>query len=284
MDDDAVDDIAHAVELAQRADVAIIAVGESARTSGEASSRTSLDLTGRQLELVQRVHATGTPTVVVLINGRPLTIGWIAEHVPAILEAWFPGTEGGHALADVLFGDVNPGGKLPITFPRSVGQIPIYYNHLNTGRPATKDRYTSRYIDSPVSPLFPFGHGLSYTQFRLAGLRLDRPSIRRDGSLGVQVDVRNLGERAGDEVVQLYIRDVASSVVRPVKELRGFQRVSLRPGEQQTVRFTLSPRELGSHDSQMHFVVEPGQFRLFAGTSSDGGLETGFEVVEEPRR
>jgi beta-glucosidase len=272
--------IAAAVQLARESDVAIVAVGESARMSGEAASRASLDLTGRQLALVQAVHATGTPTVVVLINGRPLTVGWVAEHVPAILEAWFGGTQGGHAIADALFGDVNPGGKLPVTFPRAVGQVPIYYNHLNTGRPASSRRYTSKYIDITVTPLFPFGYGLSYTRFRLRDLRLDARRIPPDGRLMVAVDVENVGDRDGDEVVQLYLRDVAASVARPVKELRGFQRVTLRPGESRTVRFFLTPHDLKFYDRQMRFVVEPGTFRVFVGTSSEGGLEAEFEVVE----
>jgi beta-glucosidase len=278
---DADDGIAEAVRLACDADAAIVAVGESARMSGEASSRTSLDLTGRQLELIRRVHATGTPTVVVLLNGRPLTIGWVAEHVPAILEAWFPGTQGGHAIADALFGDINPGGKLPVTFPRVVGQVPLSYNHLNTGRPAGKSRYTSKYIDAPVTPQFPFGHGLSYTRFRLGNLRLDARRIRPDERIVVSVDVANVGDRDGDEVVQLYIRDVAASVVRPVRELRGFERVSLHPGQTRTVRFTLGPDDLGSFDQRMRFVVEPGAFQVFLGTSSTGGLEAAFDVMAE---
>jgi beta-glucosidase len=272
--------IAEAVRLARRADVAIVAVGESAAMSGEASSRTSLDLTGRQTDLVRAVQETGTPTVVVLINGRPLTIDWIADHVPAILEAWFGGTQGGHAIADALFGDINPGGKLPVTFPRVVGQVPIYYSHLNTARPASDDRYTSKYIDAPVTPLFPFGHGLSYTRFRLSDLCLGARGIPTDGCLDVSVDAENIGDRAGDEVVQLYVRDVAASVVRPVKELRGFERVALRPGEERTVRFTLTPRALGFYDCRMRFVVEPGEFRVIVGTSSAGGMEAGFQVIE----
>jgi beta-glucosidase len=273
--------IAEAVGLARRSDVAIVAVGESAGMSGEASSRTSLDLSGRQMDLVRAVQRTGTPTVVVLINGRPLTIGWIADHVPAILEAWFGGTQGGHAIADALFGDVNPGGKLPVTFPRVVGQVPIYYSDLNTGRPASlDDRYTSKYIDAPVTPQFPFRHGLSYTRFRLSDLHLSARGIRADGSLDVHVTVENIGDRAGDEVVQLYIRDIAASVARPVKELCGFERVALRPGEKRSVQFTLTPRELGFYDRGMRFVVEPGEFLVTVGTSSAGGIEAGFQVIE----
>ena len=273
--------IAAAVGLAKESDVAIIAVGESAAMSGEASSRTSLDLTGRQQELVEAVLATGTPTVVVLINGRPLTIRWIAQHVPAILEAWFSGTQGGHAIADALFGDVNPGGKLPVKFPRVVGQVPLYYNHLNTGRPASNDDYTSRYIDEPVTPLFAFGHGLSYTRFRLQNLVLSARRIPLNGRLEVSVDVENAGDRAGDEVVQLYVHDLAATVARPVKELRGFERVTLRPGETRTVRFALTADDLRFHDARMQFVAEPGAFQAIVGTSSVGGLEAEFDLLQK---
>jgi beta-glucosidase len=272
--------ISEAVELARGSDVAIVAVGETSHISGEASSRASLDLGGRQIDLLKAVQATGTPMVVVLINGRPLTIDWAAQHVPAVLEAWFGGTEGGHAIADALFGDVNPGGKLPVTFPREVGQVPLYYNHLNTGRPASDRRYTSKYIDVPVSPLFPFGFGLSYSRFRLENLTLDTRRIPPDGSVTASVEVQNTGDRAGDEVVQLYIHDVAASVPRPVRELRGFERITLKPGEKRTVRFTLTARELGALDRSMKFTVEPGTFEVFAGTSSEGGLKADLEVIE----
>ena len=221
-----------AVRIARDSDVVIVAVGESAEMSGEAASRSSLDLPGRQLDLVKALHATGKPIVVVLMNGRPLTINWVAENVPAILETWFAGTQAGNAIADVLFGDVNPGGKLPVTFPRSVGQVPLYYNHKNTGRPPdAKNKYTSKYLDVAWTPLFPFGYGLSYTKFKFTAPLLSAQRIRPDGSLTVTVEVENTGNRAGDEVVQLYIRDVAASVTRPVKELKGFQRITLQPGE-----------------------------------------------------
>ena len=273
---------AEAVRAANESEVAVVVVGESAEMSGEAASRSSLDLPGRQLELVKAVQATGKPTVVVLMNGRPLTINWIAENSPAILETWFAGTEAGNAIADVLFGDVNPGGKLPVTFPRHVGQIPLYYNHKNTGRPPdAKNKYTSKYLDVDVTPLFPFGHGLSYTQFRLANLQLSAQRIRPDGQIVASVEVENVGRRAGDEVVQLYIRDVASSVTRPVRELKGFERISLRPGERRRVTFALTPAELGFYDREMRFRVEPGAFKVFVGTSSVGGLEGNFEVVDK---
>ena len=283
IDGGSTDGFAEAVRLARQAELAIVAVGEASAMSGEAASRSSLDLPGHQLDLVKAVHATGTPTVVVLYSGRPLTIGWVADHVPAILEAWLPGTEGGNAIADVLFGDVNPGSKLPVTFPRVVGQVPLYYNHLNTGRPPQADnRYTSKYLDVPTEPLFAFGHGLSYTRFQLSNLKLSRRDIPPDGRLAVSVDVRNIGDRPGDEVVQLYIRDLVASVVRPVKELAGFERVSLQPGETKTVRFELGPERLGLYNRQLQFVVEPGEFRVIVGTSSTGGLEDRFEVVGAP--
>jgi beta-glucosidase len=248
--------------------------------SGEAASRTSLDLPGKQLELVKALAATNRPVVVVLMNGRPLTINWIAENANAVLETWFAGTEAGNAIADVLFGDVNPGGKLVVTFPRDVGQIPIYYNHKSTGRPAdAANKYTSKYLDAPSSPLFPFGFGLSYSQFKLSDIRLSARSIEPDGRITVKVDVENAGRYAGDEVVQLYIKHVAASVTRPVKELRGFQRVSLRPGEKRLVEFRLGPEHLGFYNREMRFAVEPGNVRVFVGTSSEGGLESSFEIA-----
>jgi beta-glucosidase len=275
------DGVDEAVRLARQAELAIVAVGEASAMSGEAASRSSLDLPGHQLDLVKAVQATGTPTIVVLFNGRPLTIGWVADRVPAILEAWLPGTQGGNAIADVLFGIVNPGGKLPVTFPRVVGQVPLYYNHLSTGRPTQADnKYTSKYLDVPTEPLFPFGYGLSYTRFQLSGLKLSGRDIPPDGRLAVSVNVMNIGDRPGDEVVQLYIRDVDASVVRPVKELAGFERVSLQAGETKPVRFELGPQRLGLYNRQLQFVVEPGEFRVFVGTSSESGLEDRFEVVK----
>ena len=228
---------------------------------------------------MQAIHATGKPYVVVLMNGRPLTINWIAENSPAILEAWFPGTEAGNAIADVLFGDVNPGGKLPVTFPRNVGQVPIYYAHKSTGRPPTTQKYTSKYLDSPVTPLYPFGYGLSYTTFRLSDLRLSAPQIGTNGRLTVSVNAENTGARAGDEVIQLYVTDVAASVSRPVKLLRGFERVTLRPGERRRIEFTIGGEDLGFYDRRMRFVVEPGAFRIAVGTDSTSGLTANFDVI-----
>ena len=246
---------------------------------GEAASRASLDLPGRQLELVQKIQATGKPTIVVLVNGRPLSIGWIVENAPAILESWMGGTESGNAIADILFGDVNPGAKLPVTFPRSVGQVPIYYNHMNTGRPPeAENRYTSKYYDVPWTPLFPFGYGLSYTTFKISNLQLSAPRISAIGKLTVSAEVENTGRRAGDEVVQLYIRDTVASMTRPVKELKGFQRVTLQPGGKRRVEFVLGPEQLGFWNREMRYVVEPGEFRVMVGANSVDVIEARFEV------
>jgi beta-glucosidase len=271
--------IARAVSAAQSADATVLVIGETGAMTGEASSRASLDLPGNQLALAREVIATGKPVAVVLFNGRPLSVPWLAEHAPAIVEAWFPGTEGGHAVADVLFGQVNPGGKLPVTFPRTVGQAPIYYNHKSTGRPPdAKEKYTSKYLDVPFTPLFPFGFGLSYTTFSLTDLRLSAPHVKPDGSLTVSVEVGNTGTRRGDEVVQLYVQDIVASVTRPVQELKGFQRVTLEPGERRRVEFALGPSELGFYDADMKWIVEPGQFRVRIANSSEGGLTGAFEV------
>jgi beta-glucosidase len=272
--------IAEAARAARESDVVIIAVGESAEMSGEAAVRSSLDLPGRQMDLVRAVHETGKPYVVVLMNGRPLAINWIAENSPAVLETWFAGTQAGNAIADALFGDVNPGGKLPATFPRAVGQVPIYYNHKNTGRPPNaNNKYTSKYYDLQWTPLYPFGYGLSYTQFHLTNLQLSAQRIRPDGNITVSVEVENSGKRAGDEVAQLYLRDVAASVTRPVKELKGFQRITLRPGEKRRVEFTLTPGHFGFWNHENRFIVEPGDFKVTVGNSSEGGLEAVFTVI-----
>lgn len=271
---------AAAVKAARDSDFTIVVVGESQDMSGEAASRSSIDLPGRQNDLVRAIHATGKPYAVVLINGRPLTINWIAENSPAILEAWFPGTMAGPAIVDTLFGDANPGGKLPITFPRSVGQIPLYYNHKNTGRPfKATEKYTSKYLDIANTPLYPFGHGLSYTQFRISDLRVDKDRILPNGTVRVSVDVENIGKRAGDEVVQLYIHDVAATVTRPVRELKGFRRITLGPGQKQKVEFALTSKELAFLGRDLRPVVEPGSFIVYVGSSSEGGLQTTFDVV-----
>jgi beta-glucosidase len=276
---DSTEGFAEAVALARDSDVTIVFVGESAEMVGEAASKSSLDLTGRQMDLVKAVQATGKPTIVILINGRPLTVGWIVENTPAVLEAWMGGTEAGNAVADVLFGDVNPSGKLPVTFPRTVGQVPIYYNHMNTGRPPeANNRYTSKYLDVPWTPLFPFGYGLSYTQFKITNLQLSAQRISATGRLTASVDVENVGRRPGDEVVQLYIRDVAASMTRPVKELKGFRRINLQPGEKRRVEFILGPESLGFYNREMKFVVEPGEFKVMVGAHSEDLIEARFEI------
>lgn len=272
-------DFDKAVDAAKQSDFTVIVVGETRDISGEAASRSNIDLPGLQLGLVKAIHATGRPYAVVLKNGRPLTINWLAENSPAILETWHSGTMGGAAVADVLFGDANPGGKLPITFPRSVGQIPLYYGHKSTGRPIKlDDRYTSKYIDVPNTPLYAFGYGLSYTKFQISDLRLSKTTILPTENIKASVDLENTGKRTGDEVVQLYIQDVAASMTRPVRELKGFQRITLNPGEKQRVEFTLTSKDLGFYDRDRKFVVEPGSFRVYVGDSSDGGIEADFTV------
>jgi beta-glucosidase len=272
---------AEAVRIASQADAVILFLGEHHDLSAEANNRTSLDLPGVQQQLAGAIVGTGKPVVAVIMNGRPLSIPWLADNGPAILEAWVPGEEAGPAIAQVLFGDYNPAGRLPDTFPRNVGQVPIYYNHKNTGRPPDPaNKYTSKYLDVPWTPLYPFGHGLSYTTFEYRDISLDRSRIGRADSVTVRVRVANTGQRAGDEVVQVYIRDDVASVTRPVKELRGFRRIRLAPGEEQTVTFVLGPDALSFLDAQMRRIVEPGTFTVWAGPSSAQGIEARFEVVE----
>ncbi|HVH09625.1 MAG TPA: glycoside hydrolase family 3 N-terminal domain-containing protein [Gemmatimonadales bacterium] len=269
---------AEAAALARGADLALLVLGEAADMSGEAASRSDLGLPGVQEQLLEAAQATGTPVVLVLMSGRPLTVAWAAEHVPAIVQAWALGVESGHALADVLFGDVSPSGRLPVTVPRTVGQVPIYYNHKNTGRPPADVKWTSKYIDLPSTPLFPFGHGLSYTTFDYKDLRLSAGTISRAETLRVSVTVTNTGTREATDVVQLYVHDEVASITRPVRQLAGFRRVPLKPGEARTITFALGPHELGFWDRDMRFRVEPGRFRVFVGASSVGGIEGGFEV------
>lgn len=273
--------IAAAVRAAEQADAVVMFLGEHPDMSAEAHNRTSLDLPGVQEQLALAVAATGKPVVAVLLNGRPLSIGALQGKVPAILEAWFPGVEGGHAIADVLFGDVNPSGKLPVTFPRNVGQVPIHYAHKATGRPPSDtEKYTSKYIDVHWTPLYPFGYGLSYTSFGYDALTLAHDTVALDAPRQqVSVRVTNTGARAGDEVVQLYVRDDVASVTRPVRALRGFQRVSLQPGESRTVTFELGFEDLAMLDASMRKVVEPGRFTVFVGGSSTASLEAAFEVT-----
>jgi beta-glucosidase len=274
--------IAEAVAVAREADVVVAAVGEPAEMTGESSSRSDIGLPGYQQELLEALLATGKPVVMVLFNGRPLTIGWEKEHVPAILDVWFGGTEAGNAVADVLFGKVNPSGKLTATFPQNVGQIPLYYNHKNTGRPLAKGawftKFRSNYLDVSNDPLFPFGYGLSYTKFDYKNLALSDTTLTADGKLTVSVDVTNSGNYDGAEVVQLYIRDRIASVTRPVKELKGFQKIFLKKGETKKVEFTLTEKDLRFYNSDLKYVSEPGDFKVFVGTNSDDVLEGSFAL------
>jgi beta-glucosidase len=273
--------IAQAVALVRQADVAILVIGESPSQSAEAASRASIELPGAQLELARAVVATGKPVVAVLMNGRPLALQWLHDNVSAILETWFLGVEHGNATADVLFGDYNPGGKLPVTFPRVTGQVPIYYAHRNTGRPPSPDKFTSKYIDVPWTPLYPFGHGLSYTTFRYREPRLSATTLRPTDSIRVEVEVTNDGNVAGDEVVQLYVRDEVGSITRPVLELRGFRRLRLTPGETHVVEFTIDVQDLAFHDAALRRVAEPGHFTLFAGGSSAETSAARFRLETE---
>jgi beta-glucosidase len=273
---------AQAVAVAQAADQVVLALGETREMSGEANSRSTLDLPGHQEELIEAIAATGKPFVVVLFNGRPLALEDIVDDAPAILEAWFPGVQGGPAVADVVFGSVNPGGKLPASFPYRVGQVPIYYNHEPTGRPCNKTfKWNSQHRDIPsCSPLFEFGHGLSYTTFSITNLRLSGASVPTDGSISASVDVENTGTETGDEVVQLYLHDPVASISQPVRRLRGFERVTLAPNEKRTVSFTLDRTDFGFYDNHGKFVVEPGQIDIYAGNSSSTDLVRSFTVVD----
>jgi beta-glucosidase len=272
---------AAAVAAAKAADQVVLALGETREMSGEAAARSTLDLPGRQEELLQAIKATGKPFVVVLFNGRPLALEGVADDAPAILEAWFPGVQAGPAVADVVFGKVNPGGKLPVTFPRRLGQVPIYYNHEPTGRPCDpQQKYVSRHRDIPsCAPLFEFGHGLSYTTFEVSDLRLSAATVGRNGSLRASVTVTNTGRRKGDEVVQLYLHDPVATISQPVRRLRGFERLTLDPGKARTVTFTLDKSDFGFYDNRGRFVVEPGRIDVYAGNSSNATMTKSFTVL-----
>jgi beta-glucosidase len=270
-----------AIDAVQNAEAAVVVIGESRRISGEAHSRVELDLPGIQEDLIKEINKTGKPIIVVLMNGRPITIPWLQENVAAIVETWFCGVQTGNAVADILFGDYNPSGKLPVTFPRSVGQIPIYYNHKNTGRPYNpKDPFTSFYLDFDNTPLYPFGYGLSYTTFEYSNPVVDKSQIKKEDSLKVTIDVKNTGNYEGKEVVQLYIRDLVGSVTRPVKELKDFAKISLKPGETKKVEFTIMPEKLKFYDINMNYIVEPGDFKIFIGGNSVDVKETSFTVID----
>jgi beta-glucosidase len=279
-------DIETAVAAAKAADVAVLVLGEGEHMSGEAHSRAHLGLPGHQQALLEAVHAVGTPLIVVLMSGRPLVIPWMTENVPAILQAWHGGIRAGRAVADVLFGTVNPSGKLTASWPRTEGQIPVYYAHKNTGRPAEGEGtvqfdkpHWSIYIDEMNAPQYPFGYGLSYTTFQYSDLNVETPQVDLEGTLVVTAVIANTGARAGDEIVQLYVRDLVGSVTRPVKELKGFQRISLAPGEGKTVRFEIPVQQSGFHGLTMDYVVEPGEFKVWVGPNAVEGLEGGFEIL-----
>ena len=273
--------IDEAVKAANQSDVVVAVVGESQGMAHEASSRTDITIPQSQQDLITALKATGKPLVLVLMNGRPLAMVKQDQQADAILETWFAGTEGGNAVADVLFGDYNPSGKLPISFPRSVGQIPVYYSHLNTGRPYNAEhpnKYTSRYFDEANGPLYPFGYGLSYTTFSVSDVKLSAPTLSRDGTLTASVDVTNTGKREGATVMQMYIQDVTASLSRPVKELKGFDKITLKPGETQTVSFPIDINALKFWDQKMKYDAEPGKFNVFIGTDSARVKQAQFEL------
>ena len=274
--------IDEAVKAAQQADVVIAAVGESRGMSHESSSRTDLNIPDSQRALIQALKATGKPLVLVLMNGRPLTIGHEQDQAAAVLETWFSGTEGGNAIADVLLGDYNPSGKLPITFPRSVGQVPMYYNHLTIGRPYTPGKpgnYTSQYFDEENTPLYPFGYGLSYTDFNLSNMTLSSTTLNRSGKLDASITVKNTGKRDGETVVQLYIQQVAGSMIRPVKELKNFQKVMLKAGEQKVIHFDIDEDNLKFYNTQLKYAAEPGKFNVQIGLDSQDVTQQSFELL-----
>src|SRR5215216_8927 len=271
---------AEAVAVASAADQVVLALGETREMSGEANSRSTLDLPGRQEELLQAIRATGKPVAVVLFNGRPLALENVVDDAPALLEAWFPGVQAGHAVADVVFGKVNPGGKLPVSFPRRVGQVPIYYNHEPAGRPCDPgSKWNSRYRDiQSCDPQYVFGYGLSYSQFEVSNLRLSSTKVSPTGKLTASIDVRNAAGPKGDEVVQLYLSDPVASISQPVRQLRGFERVTLTPGQKKTVTFTIDRSDFGFYDNAGKFVVEPGRIDLYAGNSSKASMRQSFTV------
>ena len=267
-----------AVDAAKKADVAVLFVGELAGMTGEASSRSTLDLPGDQMKLVDAVVATGKPVVLVLESGRPLDIRWAPQKVSAIVQAWFLGVEAGNAIAHTLLGDSSPSGRLAISWPRSVGEIPTYYNHKSTGRPSAPDRWHTGYLDQSPTPLYPFGYGLTYTKFGYSNLKVASPTVAPDGAVQVSADIQNTGSREGTEVVQLYVHDRVAPTSRPVRELKGFERVTLAPGERKTVEFTLKAKELGSYDPAMHWTVPAGTYDVWVAPDSASGIQGTFEV------
>ncbi|MCF2875018.1 beta-glucosidase BglX [Tenacibaculum sp. Cn5-34] len=271
----------HAIATAQKSDVVVMVLGEHGFQSGEGRSRSDIDLPGLQQELLEEIYKVNKNIVLVLNNGRPLAIEWASENIPSIVEAWQLGSQAGNAIAQVLYGDYNPSGKLPMTFPRNVGQIPIYYNYKNTGRPIDKDNnvFWSHYIDVENTPLYPFGHGLSYTTFNYSNFRISKESVSVNDAIKVSVNVTNTGKYEGKEVVQLYIRDMVGSNTRPVRELKGFELIELKVGETKTVEFTLDKNTLGFYNNDGEFITEPGDFKVFIGGSSTTTLEGQFELI-----
>jgi beta-glucosidase len=262
--------IAEAVRTAKLADVVVAVLGDAYDMSGEAASRSNIDLLDNQKTLLKALKETGKTVILVLMNGRPLTLQWEHDNIDAILETWYAGTRAGDAIVDILFGEVNPSGKITMTFPRNVGQIPVYYNHKNTGRPFSNDsKFTTKYIDMENTPLYPFGYGLSYTQFTYSGVQLSDSTLTKDGAITASVTLTNSGDRAGEEIVQLYIRDLVGSITRPVKELKGFQRVALKPGESKHVAFTVTSEQLKFYNADLQWTAEPGEFFVFIGGNSD---------------
>lgn len=276
--------IKEAVAVANRADVIVAALGESSEMSGESSSRTDIQIPQIQQDLLAALLKTGKPLVLVLFTGRPLDLSWEDKNVPAILNVWFGGTETGRAIADVIFGDVNPSGKLSATFPQNIGQIPLYYNHKNTGRPLAEgkwfQKFRSNYLDVSNDPLYPFGFGLSYSTFDISAPSLDKTTINAGESISVSVNVKNTGTRDGAEVVQLYIRDMVGSITRPVKELKGFEKIWLKAGESRNINFTISEEDLKFYNSDLNFVSEPGDFKIFVGSNSRDVKEASFKLTK----
>ena len=273
-----------ALKVAEEADVIVLALGESSDMSGEAASRADIRLPQVQLDLVKKLKKANKPMIVVLFNGRPLDLHGISDHVDAILEAWFPGTEGGRAVADLLFGDKNPSAKLSMSFPYSVGQVPVYYNHFHTGRPKNtlngENKDVSKYLDIPNEPLFPFGFGLSYTTFLYKNVRLSNETMTAETPLTISVDVTNVGEVEGEEIVQFYIQDVIGEVVRPVKELKSFSKIILQPGETKTVSFIITEEQMRYHHSDLQYKSDPGAFVAYIGSSSQDVQALPFYLIQ----
>jgi beta-glucosidase len=274
-------DKAAAVETARAADLVLLVLSEDCTVSGEGTSRADLGLSGVQEDMLDALVETGKPIALVVETGRPLALTSAHEKAAALMVAWHPGTEGRTALAEVLTGQFVPSGKLPMTFPRSVGQVPISYSDLPTSRPSTGDRYTTGYMDEKPTPLYPFGHGLSYTTFDYSGLKVSAPSMTRDGSVEIRVEVQNTGTRGGQEVVQLYTRQLVAARSRPMRELKGFQKIALKPGQRKTVRFALKASDLAYHDDDGRRVIEPGKFSVFVGGSSAADLAGSFEIAAD---